>query len=214
MESKKKTKKMYEETYGEFGTSKQDDLSGKKIFGMVGKLVEADKCSSVIDFGSGSCSLIRRLHEKYKIKVTGVDFVKHKDSFNTILHDLDDFPYPFENNSYDVALSIGVLHAMHFPKEFVKECHRILKPNGMFFLTVVNSIPVKSRPGYLFGKLYKVHSCPFHISFFNKATLEKYFKEAGFSDIKFYNVGRISSRLKVLPPSWFSLLFLSAKKKA
>ena len=112
-----------------------------------------------------------------------------------------------------MVLSIGVLHALYFPQGFIKECYRILKPEGTLLLNVVNSVPFKSRIKYLFGKLDNLFYYTFHISFFDKNRLENYLHEAGFKDIKFHRVGNFSSKMKFLPSSWFSLLFVTAKKK-
>jgi len=64
-------------------------------------------------------------------KVIGVDIVKCDEGVD-IVHNLTEFPYPFEDNSVDA------IHASHFVEhldgtermKFMDECYRILKPGG------------------------------------------------------------------------------------
>lgn len=59
-----------------------------------------------------------------------------------VVHNLMEFPYPFDDNSAEHIIAIDVLeHLDHYTKdgkptviEFIKECHRILKDNGLLFI--------------------------------------------------------------------------------
>ena len=60
------------------------------------------------------------------------DFKKHRDEID-IVFDLDKFPYPILDNTYNNVRAIDVLEHLENPLEAVNEIHRILKPNGVFF---------------------------------------------------------------------------------
>lgn len=61
-----------------------------------------------------------------------------------VVHNLLEFPWPFEDNSADDMLARDVLEHMPLfnnknestPIKFVEECHRILKTGGKLFMTM------------------------------------------------------------------------------
>ena len=42
---------------------------------------------------------------------------------------------PFKNNTFDTMIATEVLEHLERPQSFVNEIHRVLKPDGTFFLT-------------------------------------------------------------------------------
>ena len=48
-----------------------------------------------------------------------------------IVHDLDVFPWPIENNSFDKIICSHVVEHISKPREFYKELHRISKDNAL-----------------------------------------------------------------------------------
>lgn len=63
-----------------------------------------------------------------------VDFVK-RNGVN-IIHNLEEFPYPFKNNSIDYILMDNVLEHLENTIKVMEEIHRILKPNGIIEIIV------------------------------------------------------------------------------
>jgi len=51
-----------------------------------------------------------------------------------ILHDLDKFPYPIEDNSFDEIYAKHIIEHLDHPQEFVSELFRILKHGGTLFI--------------------------------------------------------------------------------
>tara|TARA_A100001015_G_scaffold313238_1_gene420032 strand:+ start:2152 stop:2868 length:717 start_codon:yes stop_codon:yes gene_type:complete len=49
-------------------------------------------------------------------------------------HSTDVVSLPFDNDQFDVVLSVGVLEHVPFMSDSLKELHRILKPNGLLFI--------------------------------------------------------------------------------
>lgn len=51
-------------------------------------------------------------------------------------YDLNKFPYPWEDNSVNKILLIGVLEHLEYPLKVLDECHRILKKGGVVHVKV------------------------------------------------------------------------------
>ncbi len=47
-----------------------------------------------------------------------------------VIHDLDDFPYPFEDNEFDLVVSRHVVEHVPNVIRFMEELHRITRPGG------------------------------------------------------------------------------------
>ena len=53
-------------------------------------------------------------------------------------------PFPFESDRFDLVLCMEVLeHLAYSPSHMLAEAHRVLRPDGLFFLTVPNFINIK-----------------------------------------------------------------------
>ncbi len=57
-----------------------------------------------------------------------------KDANPDIVHDLNKFPYPIENNSIDEVIAKHIIEHLDRPQEFIQELYRILKPGGTIFI--------------------------------------------------------------------------------
>ena len=74
---------------------------------------------SVLDVGCGS---------KKHAGAVGLDVSADTDA--DIVHDLDVFPYPIEDNSFDEAIMQDVIEHVSEPMRVAAELHRILRPGG------------------------------------------------------------------------------------
>jgi len=73
-----------------------------------------------------------------KTKIPGsicVDIVEIP-GFVDIVHDLNKYPYPFTNNSFDEIHMYHVLEHLDNPLKTIEEMHRILKIGGIFYIRV------------------------------------------------------------------------------
>jgi len=70
-----------------------------------------------------------------------------------IVHDLNIFPYPFEDESIDIILMYDVLEHLDNPIDVLQECWRILKKDGKVCLKVVywNNYNTFSDPQHKHG---------------------------------------------------------------
>ncbi|MFQ5640328.1 MAG: methyltransferase domain-containing protein [bacterium] len=127
--------------------------------------------------------------------------------------DITDLKYP--DNSFDAYISLGVIeHFEHGPQQALREAHRILKPDGLAFVTTpyetvlrkVLSHPVRT----LYFLLRKLRGQPnyFWEYRFSKKELRSFLEEAGFeiihTDIDDYEAA-VKNRHIGLWADWFFL---------
>jgi len=111
------------------------------VFGLACKFIEPGQ--SILDIGIGT-GLGSALFYKYGLKVYGLDFsqemleVSRSKGFATrlIQHDLTMFPYPFEDNSLNHAVCVGVFNFFQDLKPVFREAVRIILPGGIFAFIV------------------------------------------------------------------------------
>ena len=80
---------------------------------------------TILDLGCG---------KRKTLYAVGLDIVYLSDV--DIIHDLNDYPYPFKDNFADVII---MKHSLEHTKDrikTIKEVHRILKPNGILKIKV------------------------------------------------------------------------------
>ena len=54
-----------------------------------------------------------------------------------ITHDLDVFPWPWDDSAAEHVLAVDVFEHMWHPLPFMRECHRVLAPGGVLELHTV-----------------------------------------------------------------------------
>jgi len=81
------------------------------------------EAGQILDVGCGS---------KKHPGAIGLDISADTDA--DIVHDLDVFPYPLEDGSFDVILMQDVLEHVAEPMRLADELHRILRPGGRLLL--------------------------------------------------------------------------------
>ena len=103
------------------------------------RVTAVDLGEAAEEWGDESSGLMASAFER-----TGVELV---------LWDLDARPYPFEDQSFDVALLTEVLeHLREYPLQSLAEVQRILRPGGFLILTTPNSASPQNRLRLMFGK--------------------------------------------------------------
>jgi len=73
-----------------------------------------------------------------------------------VVHDLNTYPYPFEDNSADEIIGYHVLEHLDRPFSVMKEIHRILKPGGKLHIKV---------PHFSRGFTHAEHAHGFDVTF-------------------------------------------------
>ncbi len=83
-----------------------------------------------------------------------VDFLEslHPD----VLHNLDEYPYPFEDGAFDEIFASHVIEHVRDPFAFMRECHRLLSVGGKLHLKM---------PHFSRGFTHPDHKRGFDVSF-------------------------------------------------
>src|SRR3989338_1795234 len=82
-----------------------------------------------------------------------------------VVHDLEKYPYPFKDNTFDVILCKSVLEHLWDADRAIRELHRILKKGGILKIHV---------PYFNAGSAYRTT----HHTFFSKDAFLMYTKDA------------------------------------
>ena len=96
-----------------------------------------------------------------------------------VVHDLNKFPFPFKENTFDVVYAFGVLEHLPSTVKIVEELHRICKNGAKIYV----SVP--------FWNCSNSHEDPTHVKFFSYDTF-------GLFEEGHFNNHYTKARLKVL----------------
>jgi SAM-dependent methyltransferase len=96
-----------------------------------------------------------------------------------VVHDLNFFPYPFDENSIDVVHAYHVIEHLDNPLKAIEEIHRILIPDGILYLRVPHFSSL-----YAWGDI--THKQAFSTHAFDIFDVTGDFKNWGYTTKKFY----------------------------
>jgi 2-polyprenyl-3-methyl-5-hydroxy-6-metoxy-1,4-benzoquinol methylase len=115
-----------------------------------------------------------------------------------------DGPLPFATSSFDAVYCTEVIEHVLDPETLVQESHRILKPQGQFFLSAPYHGLIKNLllAGLAFEKHFDVLGG--HIRFFTVPALEKLLVSNGFKVERVWRLGRFW-------PIWMDSVLLARK---
>lgn len=92
-----------------------------------------------------------------------------------VVHDLNNVPYPFSDNEFDLVNASHVLEHLEKPFIIMEELHRILKPNGKLIVRV---------PHFSRGFTHAEHSHGFDVTF--PLYFDKNFTKSGYFGVDFF----------------------------
>lgn len=107
-----------------------------------------------VDIGCG----LRNYHDNYKCKYIGLDLPTY---YNVKLKpDIygEASVLPFKNNSFDLAVSYTVIPMIKEIDKALDEMHRILKPNGIGLIIIMNLRGLALQPQTQFANRYDSRS--------------------------------------------------------
>jgi SAM-dependent methyltransferase len=108
-------------------------------------LTKSSQRLTVVDLGCGNGAFTLKVQKRIGCEhIIGVDIYPPSIQASAIrgirlvTHDLNIFPYPFKDESFDVVVSNQVLEHLFYPVKFLMEVHRILKPHGYCVISTEN----------------------------------------------------------------------------
>lgn len=125
--------------------------------------------SSILDAGAGE-SVYKKLFSHCSYKAIDLAVGESRWNYANLdyvgsLHEM-----PIENEIFDDVLCTQVLEHLEWPRESVKEMHRVLKPGGKLYMTVPMAHPE--------------HQTPYDFFRYTSYGLESICKHAGFQEVK------------------------------
>jgi len=124
-------------------------------------LIEVKPGQDFLEIGCGSGPVVKHISKKYKIKVVGTDVDKDqiklaqnstKDLKNITFLATDATNLPFGDKSFDIILSINVLHHISNWMDALKEINRVLRNDGYLILDELFFTKWTQRIGRLYSK--------------------------------------------------------------
>ena len=107
---------------------------------------------------------------------------------------------PFRDNIFDMILAIEVLRYLHpnHQQESLNQIHRVLKPGGVFFATLVSRYSLDDVAYYHFKRLKNQlsHSSQLYSDFTTPASYTQSLLQHGFNDIQWH--AKMSTLLRII----------------
>jgi len=156
---------------------------------------------AVLDLGCGNGAMLAEIRKRGSWKLCGLDSsesavsMAQSQGFDVRLADATvDSASLFEPHSFDLIVSAEVIEHVYDPRGFLRQAHRLLRPQGRLLLTTPYHGYLKNLLIAVMGK-FDSHVNPLwdcgHIKFWSRATLSAALTETGFSRIEFYGAGRV-----------------------
>lgn len=132
----------------------------------------------ILDVGFYCGTLHKRMTEKFpKEDIYGLDIEVKKSNGHYRKGSAEKIP--FKERFFDSVVAGELIEHLEHPEKFVKEAARVLKPQGILFITTPNK-------DSLINKLTKSYHTKVHLHLFNKEELEDMLGRHGFKVERFF----------------------------
>ncbi len=119
--------------------------------------------------------------------------------------DLDGRPLPFKDGQFDVVLCTDLLEHLFDPLDTVREIGRVLRPDGVAFISVPNHFSLVMRLRILFGKglIFPFHSAYrawdyMHLRYLTLGDFKELLQEGGLNPVRLYAAENPSYTIRFL----------------
>lgn len=151
----------------------------------------------IIDLSAGVGCAARRVRDLYGAEIICNDItptclnVLKQQGLKTVSFNIDDpdSPFPFEDNTFDAAISLATIEHLLYPDHFLRETNRILTPGGYFYICAPNY----AAPEYIirpllwgrsfhepFGSEEERYEFYAHVRYYTYKTLKDFVSSFGF----------------------------------
>ena len=183
---------------------KEMNPQSRKRYEVIHALIGDARGKVVLDIGAGMNPLSAGIKTKKTIRFDGVE-----EYSPDICGDIND-GIPLKDSSVDIVVAGEIIEHIYNTYKFLKECSRVLRPNGFLILSTPNICSLKNRIKVLFGQLPEHCAIPTyiegferHIIDFNLSSLRKIMKKYSLHIVEAKNNGVVSYS-KILWPSWLT----------
>jgi len=169
-----------------FVNSKRHAQKNIELIERLFKHIEFQNIKNVLEIGCGVGITAAHLHNKYNMSVIGTDVDSeqimlaenhHKESKQLKFIKLDATSLPFENQEFDMVLSMFVLHHIGSWDKTLTDISRVLKPNGYFIFYDLAYSRFTTRLLKRIVKKYGVYTIYDITSFLKDNNIESVYKE-------------------------------------
>ena len=153
----------------------------------------------VLDVGAGAGAALKELRdlgwevEGIDSDVEAVKSAVRTHNLNVKLGTLEDQSYP--SNYFDAIIMGHVIEHVHDPVNLLRECWRVLKPDGLFTVATPNASSLGHR---YFGVNWSVLEPPRHLTVFSRETMNRAALSAGISRASIETTARGSNGICIL----------------
>lgn len=196
-------------------TNIKDSWRLQKIYSFIKK----KKCEKVLDIGCGPQSIILELGNN--VEKWALDTVKKPDGIKGINYIKGDAnqKLPFKEEFFDIVFALELIEHIWDTDEFLKECSRILKKDGILVISTPNMSSFKVLYSWIFSNQLPLMDYGLgHIRYYTPKSLRKQLSDHGFALKKItscYYRGKnefITRMIEKLFPNRASCLIVIAKK--
>ena len=115
-------------------------------------------CRRLLDIGCGSGEYATAMSSRFGVtELYGIDMgedairMAHGRGINAVNHDLNNTPYPFDDNEFNLVYAGEIIEHLLSPDSLLEEIWRVLKSDGYCIISTPNIASWSSRLLLLFG---------------------------------------------------------------
>ncbi len=156
----------------------------KPVFRRAAHLLERyRKSGRLLDVGSGFGFFVAEMKNRgwetagVEISQKALDHARNILGLTVHSGPLEEVGFP--DNHFDAVTGFYVIEHLPFPKVFLKECYRILKPEGLLLLRYPHTTPIKNFLRFL-GVKNRLYDLPAHLCDFSPKILQECLEKIGF----------------------------------
>ncbi len=156
----------------------------KPVFRRAADLLERyGKRGRLLDVGSGFGFFVAEMKNKgweaagVEISQRALDY--SRSVLGLIIHTGPLERVGFPDKHFDAVTGFYVIEHLPFPKAFLGECYRVLKPGGLLLLRYPHTTPIKNLLNFL-GVKNRLYDLPAHLSDFSPRMIQQCLERIGF----------------------------------